>query len=399
MKRLAVPTLASAAAAALSILFYAGFARLAGDVMLGEVILTLSSVALLQIAVVPQVWVYIVAAHEDGEIDRRYGVGVVLELLGGLAGLALLLGALALPLRWLDGYRGAALWQYLALWLAGSTAAQGWFRAHEDWRRYAAWVVLPNLVRAALVAAALAGWLAVGSGRAMLTFAFFFVPELARWLPLNLPLLVARFRLQPRGVLIEGSRRALQNWLFDIGSALTEVADKVVVGALLGPQLLVVYFFARKVGVAATMVVEPVYAESYRRIMRGEIVRSPLLTGMAVALAVAAALLAGFAAVLHWPLLARVVPAAVAENAWLFAALVVIDALVAANRWSRFLSQLRGRAPLLLVVRLALFAGFAGLLAAWSGGAHGWGLLAAFAAFWFAEVVFVASRLGRMARA
>lgn len=396
---LAAPAGASAVTAGLSLLFYAGFSRAYGDAMLGTIILTLSSVALIQIALVPQAWVYVVGSPAPGDIRARYSGGVVVETLGGLAALALLALALCLPLAWLDGYRAAALIQLAALCIAGATSVQGLLRARLEWRRYVAWVVLPSALRLALVAAALGapgGALAQLAGnQAGLTLVFFLVPELVRAAVINLPALFAEFRAPTRAALAADLKPIFANWQFDIGSAVTEVADRVVVGRLLGPELLVVYFFARKAGNAVTMLVEPLYAERYRRAAAGTPGRRTWSLGAATALGVVALLLAGLAVIAAVPPLARLVPEAVSANLWLFAALMAIDGLVAANRWSRFLTQMHGRAGALLAVRLALFGAFSLTLWALAGLSGGLGLLVAFAGFWLLETLFVTFGLRR----
>lgn len=405
MKRFALPAVAVGIAAALSVLFYLGFARAFGDVVLGQVILTLSSVALLQIAVIPQSWVYIVGAHGAEEIATRFAQAATIEWLGGSAGLLLLAGATFLPIAVLNGNREAILFQFMALWAAGSTSTQGFFRAREDWTRYALWIVTPNLVRLALVATALSPGHPLGGlagDRAALVLVFFLTPELLRYSLFNVPTLVRHYRAPTRAALRPAAGRILQNWLFDMGSALTEVADKVVVGALLGPQLLVVYFFARKLGVAATMVVEPVYAEHYRRVLlrkpgreRTVAQRRVYWIGLGTAVTMATLVISAVAGSLQIAPLAGLVPASVRANVLLFFGLVLVDCLIAANRWSRYLSQLEGAAKLLLMVRVSLFAGFAAALAAFANLPGGAGLMIAFGGFWVAEATFVALWLDR----
>ena len=407
MKRFALPAVAVGIAAGLSVLFYLGFARVFGDTILGQVILTLSSVALLQIAVVPQSWVYIVGAHGAEEIAARFAQAATIEWAGGCAGLALLAAGTLLPIAVLSGNREAILLQYVALWAAGSTSTQGFFRAREDWRRYAAWVVTPNLARVVLIGAALVPGHPLGGlagDRAALVLVFFLTPELIRYAAFNLPTLLRHYRVPPRATLRPAATRILQNWLFDMGSALTEVADKVVVGALLGPQLLVVYFFARKLGVAATMVVEPVYAEHYRRVLlraagreRTTAQRRVYWIGLATALVMAALVVAAVTGSLQIAPLARLVPETVRANVPLFVGLVLVDCLIAANRWSRYLSQLEGQAQLLLMVRILLFGGFAAALAGLAHLPGGEGLMLAFGGFWVAEAAFVAVWLDRAA--
>jgi len=404
VKRFALPAVALGTSAALSVLFYLGFARVFGDTILGQIILTLSSVALLQIAVVPQSWVYIVGAHGADEIAARYSTSATIEWLGGAAGLAVLATAMMLPIAVLGGNRLAILYQFVALWAAGSTSAQGYFRAHEDWPRYVLWVVTPNIVRVILVAVTLLrGW-TLGGDRATLVLVFFLIPDLTRYLLFNVPAVLRHYQVPPRRSVRPAALRILQNWLFDMGSALTEVADKVVVGTLLGPQLLVVYFFARKLGVSATMVVEPVYAEHYRRVLlrdaggdRARAQRRVYWIGLATALAIAGIAIAAVDGGLQIAPLAKLVPPSVRAHVALFTGLVLADCLIAANRWSRYLSQLEGAAKLLLGVRIVLFASFAAALAALRGLPDGLGLMLAFGGFWLAEATFVTLWLRRAA--
>ena len=253
MKATAIPTVCYAIASASALVFYAGFSRLYGDQLLGAAILISSTMSILQIAVVPQAWAYILASPSQAELVKRFSAGVMAEVAGGLAGLCVVLVVSVLPIPIIRQYSTDALLIYCSLWVAGSTSTQGYFRAQERWAWFATWVLLPNALRVSLL------FLLPWASRAdfvdgtlvfdahLLFFVYFLLPELVgRVIVTNTPLLIRHFRLLSVHEFVTGLRHIGHNWLFDIGSALTETADKVVVGALLGPQLLVPYFFGRK---------------------------------------------------------------------------------------------------------------------------------------------------------
>src|SRR5438046_5419954 len=147
MKAFAVPTACGAIAAVLSLIFYGAFSRLYGDALLGWIIMLIASMSLVQLGLVPQAWLYVVGAASDSELKKRFSVGVLAEVGGGLIGLCVLAALCSLPIELLRNHRSEALLVFGGLWAAGSTSLQGLLRARGKWRSFAAWVLIPNVVR------------------------------------------------------------------------------------------------------------------------------------------------------------------------------------------------------------------------------------------------------------
>ncbi|QMW23910.1 hypothetical protein [Sandaracinobacteroides saxicola] len=395
----AIPTIASGLTAGLSVLFFLGLADRFGDRMLGEIILVQSAVAILQMLMIPGSWVYLLGAPDRPALETRYGEGVALELTGLLVGLALILAVTALAPLAGAGHLTAGAWaMYLSLATTAMSSCMGWLRATESWGRYLVWLILPNLLRVILVAATpllvQLGLLPANAGRAQLILFFFLLPDAIRIALIYLPLAVRHFRWQGVANTVAGARLILRNWLWDVGSAMTDVADKLVVGALVGPQMLVVYFFARRIGVATVMVTDPYYAEHYRRIAqllanRGAAWRRAWGRGVGLALALFAATVAGIMLALAIPMIARYVPDTVVQSLPLFIALMLFDSLIAGNRWGRFLVQLDGGAKRLFRLRILFFALFAAVAFAAVHAGFAYALALALAAAWAAETLIL----------
>lgn len=404
MKVFAIPTLASGLTAAMSVLFFTGVSRVLGDDLLGRIILTQSAVALVVMGCVPQCWVYLLAAKGRAELVARYRLGFSAELFGFALGV--LLVGLALTLPGADRWRGGLI-IFASLAVQSSSSCLGWLRATESWWRYLLWVLGPNLLRVPLIWATpwlvSHRWLPDAQGAPAMAMALYFLlPDMVRWLAIAAPIALRHYKWPGFRNTAIAARQILQNWLFDVGSALTDVADKVVVGTLLGPQTLVAYFFARRLGIISTMVCEPLYAEKYRRVVlltdplaRSDSQSTSFRHGLALALAMFIVMMATVVVATQVPPLAQMIPAAVIAMLPLFALVLLADCMLAANRWSRFLVQLNGGSSQLLVVRLAIFVLFA-LNVWWLGDLlAGLGLALAFGLSWFLEASYVQRLLYR----
>jgi len=266
-------------------------------------------------------------------------------------------------------------------------------------------MVAPNIVRVPLVWLtpwlAAHGWLAIPGDRTTAILLYFTVADAVRWLLMYLPLVRRNYQLPSFATTISGTRKILQNWFFDVGSAFTDIADKVIVGAVLGPQLLVVYFFARKVGTVASMVNEPFFTEHFRRIGQtvGTLRASAQTRIYRHGIALSGVIFIGVATVvalaLRVPQIAHFMPPSIAVHLLLFVLILGIDCALAANRWSRFVTQLDGGVKLLLLVRLSAFGLFAAGVAMFGNQFDGLGLCIAFASGWAAEAAFLIGRLRR----
>ncbi len=399
MKAFAVPTVTSGLAAALSVLFFLGLANRFGDAMLGQIILVQTAAALVQIALVPSCLVYLLGAPGGADTDARYREGLALEWAGTLAGLVVVAIGEAVV-----GPAGAgAVMLYLSLALQASAATMGRARVRNQWRRYMLWILLPNLIRVPLVwglpwLAAAQGWNLAGLDRATIIFLCFLVPDAIRFLVLYLPGALVHFRWPGLAAIRSAARQIYRNWFFDVGSAATDQADKLFVGALFGPQVLVAYFFARRIGVVTVMVTEPFYMELYRRRVTGASqlgVGGIWARGLGFALAIWAGMAVFVVAATQIPPLARFVPQAVVALLPMFITVMLLDSLFAANRWSRFLAQMTARAVQLFGVRLAAFGLFALVALVAAPALPVWGVVVAMASALLVEAAYVRALVAR----
>lgn len=410
MKVFAVPTITAGLTAAMSMLFFVGLSRCFGDALLGKIIVVQAGAGLVAMVCIPQCWVYLIGARSPAELRSRYAQGLSTELIGIAMGAVIVGLGVSLPVFAAPEWRSGALIIYVSLAIQASSSCLGWLRANESWRRYAFWNLAPNVVRVPLIW--LTPWLVHqgvlpdASGDAPLVMALYFLaPDIVRLVLVYLPIAARNYAWPGFGQTLSGARSILQNWLFDIGSAATDTADKLVVGTLLGPHILVAYFFARKLGIITIMVTEPFYAEHFRRVVKlgapaawSQMVTRVYLQGIGFAAGLYAAMMCGVAIILSIPPLAAFVPRAISAAIWLFAAVLLVDCLLAANRWSRYLAMMNGAASRLLLVRLSLFALFL-VNTAWFGNAFsGMGLAGAFALTWALEAGYVRAQTGRLRR-
>jgi hypothetical protein len=406
MKAFAVPTVCSAVAAALSLIFYGAFSHFYGDTVLGWVIMLTAAMSLVQLGLVPQAWLYVVGATDDANLQKRFSIGVLAEAGGGLMGLCVIALLFTLPIDLLRSYRSEALLVFAGLWIAGSSSVQGLSRARGSWRPYAAWVLIPNVLRVifviALPLAARAGIIPdLGEHTVAMIGIYFFAPDLLRFLLVNLGFLAKFFHLPSTDDFIAGLRGIWHNWLFDFGSAITESGDKILVGALVGPHLLAAYFFARKIGAAVTIVIEPFYAEHYRRIVLGppeqrkQAQIATYIKGTLLGIAVSSVGAGVVLTVSSMPVAAIYVPEGVQTNIALFCAVLLIDSGIAANRWGRYISQSRNRSLMLLIFRIMSFSIFGLSLMLLKDLAGGLALSLSFFLMWLSDALLVSMLVGR----
>lgn len=402
MKVFAIPTIASGLTAAMSVLFFIGLSRVVGDQLLGQVILVQAAAAIVAMVCIPQCWVYLLAAADRKDLLARYRRGFTAEAAGFAAGVVVIAATLAFST---DGRWSGGLLIFVSLAVQASSSCLGWLRATESWYRYILWVVGPNLIRVPLIWAT--PWLVshewlpdARNHQANVIILYFLAPDLVRWLAIAVPIALRNYRWPGLSETVAATRIILQNWLFDVGSALTETADKVVVGTLLGPQTLVAYFFARRLGIVATMVCEPFYAEQFRRTLAvsDSLARSVRQTrvyrlGLGLAIALFAVMMAAVLFATNVPMLARWVPEAILVLLPVFTLVLLLDCLSAANRWSRFVVQINGGHAMLLGARIALFCLFT--FNVWIVGDRlgGLGLAAAFALSWLLETGYISNLL------
>ena len=409
MKPFLVPSACGAVVAATSLVFYALFDRVFGSAFLGMVIIVQSVAAILQMTVVPQSWLYVMAAPDRPELERRYALSMLIELITGAAGTILALGLTFLPIRVLSAHRWELVLIFLGLWAAGSTSHQGFLRARLAWTRYTIYILWPAFIRLAFIlTAALLPRLGItvrwSDWSVAVIGALFFVPEASRYAVAQSWGLSRHGQRFPGAEMVAALRRIAHNWLFDLGSGFIENADKLLVGWLVSPTILVVYFFARRIGGAITIAIEPLYAELYRRI---EVRRTPhrrrdetlaWLIGAAVAAVAAGGLALLFIGAELVPAVARYIPASLTANPAIFVTLLLIDAGVSVNRWARFLYQEGFGSTFLLFVRLGLRGIFGLALLAGASTHVNEGIVYAYLLMFVCESAFVAFSLARRHR-
>jgi O-antigen/teichoic acid export membrane protein len=366
MKAFALPSFSAGLAAITSLIYYSLFARQFGDVLLGNFIFIISLVSLVQIALIPQAWVYIIGAPSSSVIRYRFSIGVAVELFGGLLAALILIVLCLIPATSLRNHATEVAVVFMGLWIAGCSSPQGLARRLELWNIFLCWTLLSNVIRLIFMLVydfifVPFGPLNADTDKWQIFFLFYLLPEVIRLL-LVYPYLLRKFYIPVsfKRVFLE-ARMILNNWLFDVGSAITEVADKVVVGYLLGPTFLVVYFFARKISILCVMILEPYFAESYRRIVTS--VRVNLrqaasriyFCGMSISLGILAIIILTLFLNSETVFLRRFVPAAIYHHLYVFVSVLAIDCFIAANRWGRFLTQLTRKHVHLFAVRLISF--------------------------------------------
>jgi len=393
VKVVAIPAITSALTAGLSVLFFIGLSRVYGDTTLGRIILIQAAAALVQVVCIPSSWVYLLGASGPHEIVERYSHGQAVEWAGTAVGLAIMAVVSAVSGVW----ERELLLSYFALSIAASSSCLGYLRATSSWRRYVAWVLMPNMIRLPLVWATPA---IVGAGimpnlagsLAAIIACYFLVPELFRLVTISVPLVIEKFEWQGLTRIVAGARRIMHNWLFDLGSAATDQADKLLVGSLLGPHVLVAYFFGRRMGGLAVMVTEPIYWELYRRNAarsdRRDLERV-WWKGLASAFVLWSLMAGAVGLAILTPPVARFLPNAIVGLFGVFLGVMLLDGLSAANRWSRYLAQAAGRATRLLVVRLSIFGVFAVTLALLAPRLPTWGVVLAMLASLACESAYV----------
>ncbi len=408
MKAFAIPTMCGALNAVGSLAFFGAFAYVHGDLSLARLVLVQAIVAVLQMALVPQCWLYVMSGIDPADTRDRFNASITLEAMLYVAGLMLLIAGMQTPVRPFEEYGTEALLFFAGLGLAGMTSYQGMLRAQERWVVLGAWMLLPTALRLVLIAFVASGTIAVPTDPAVaarwFVLVYFVVPEAIRFLAICVPIATFNWHRTTRTCILAAIRTVKHNWLFDVGGAASEHLDKVFVGLLVNPILFVVYFFARRIGAGISIAVEPFFAEMYRRKVRQKEAGSRsfmlrmLVAGNGMGLLVALAGTSFILLIRNLGAISTYIPTSVTANWWVFIALVMIDGVVAGTRWSRYVFQ-SGRSSLtFLIVRLALKLAFAAalLLVDTMGGAA---LVLAYGLVWMLEFAFVAVHAGHLDRA
>lgn len=400
MKVFAIPTICGAFNAVASLVFFGYFAYLYGDPALARLVLVQAVIALAQMVMVPQCWLYVLSGVGKDELEQRYWAAVVLEMICYATGLLVLLGLASIPVTTIVEYRSEALLFYLALGLAGMASHQGYFRARHDWFTLAAWMLMPTAARLVLITLSATGVLSPIEGTASpawYVFLYFLVPEMLRFVLINAPRILPRIsRIKCKDIAATG-RSVAHNWLYDMGSGFCENVDKVFVGLLVSPTIFVVYFFARRIGNGISIVMEPYFAEMYRRLLTSSAKRidnymqKTLLLGNAIGISVGFIGSVLILIIRHIEFFQAYIPPSLSSNWEIFFIIVIGDGGVAGNRWSRFIFQEGRVSVIFLLVRIGLkFLFAAGLLLTDVLGSYAVAFM--FIIIWLVEYIYVAAR-------
>lgn len=391
-----IPAIASAGTAGLSLLFYLIVARVFGENWLGELLIIQAGTAIVGCALMPQALLHLLGAKDREERVERYREAASIEWICYPAGL-LAITVVAMHLDFVPAeWRSAIPIIFASLGIQGFGSIMGWLRAEQDWPRYLAWNLLPNVVRVPMMVLLLTMGGTESAQFGNLTNAevvalIFLLPDLCRVAAIALPIWLKYGAFVSFGRMRSAFRSIRHNWLYDLGSSLTETGDRIVVGLLLSPTLLVFYFFARRLGVVATMVTEPIFAEAFRRGIEAGKFESlkTVARSFAAALVVAGAMIGIAFASLLWPETAEFIPPVVSTYPAVLLAIVGIDALIASSRWNRYVAHVRQRGTELLYVRLLAFICFVAVIYFTNAGVHPAMLVIALATAWSLETSYL----------
>ena len=252
-----IPSVCGFVVAAISMLFYGTLVNLASTEVAAGFIATTSLAAMIQIACLPQAWIYVYRQPSKSIITSSNLVEIT--------GICLGLGFATAISNFTDN--GVALvYAYLALAMAGSTVSLGYLRGKRFWALFATSTLLPSFTRLAIALFLVSTKPGKIESLTSIILVFLLIPEGIRYLTFSIPVIALNWTSTTVAEVTDTWKKVFHNWLYDIGSATTEVADKYLISLIVSPQLLVVYFFARKITSVITISIEPIYALKYRKL-------------------------------------------------------------------------------------------------------------------------------------
>lgn len=395
MKREAFVVSGSSAAVGGSSLIFYSILMAQSDATLMAGFISITAIAsIVQIGLVPNTMIFVYSAGTRKRRNNNVFYAVILEIIGLSIG-ALLLGLAALVYE----TQIAIIIVFLSYSMAGSTSCIGYIRAENRWLFYIIAFVLPSALRLAIILIDLANG-RIQSTLSGIALHYLLLPEIIRYAIVVPPIFFSNFRMPNWLSMQRACRIVFGNWVYDVGSAMVEVGDRLILSLLLSPNLLVLYFFARRLGAATTIVLEPFYAITFKTIVNSK-VESYLARDLLNVLG-RGYIISGTIALLCWGSLSSVlysvqsaasfIPALVEDFGLTFGALVLIDAAIAANRWGRYLSLLDGHVLALMTSRLMCLALFFCIVWLWPSETRVLGLLAGFASFAVLEFSFICLR-------
>lgn len=407
MKVFAIPTICGAVNAAGSLIFFGLFAYFYSDASLARLVLIQAVVAMAQVVMIPQCWLYVLGGTDSDELEERYWSAIIIEVSCYFSALLIIAAFLQLPISLIQEYKYEALLFFVSLGLTGMSSHQGFFRARHAWFWLGAWMILPTMSRLVILALSSSGILIRPdqiNAPIWYILIFFVVPDILRMLFINMPWAVSRVsKIHPQNVKL-AFRSVSHNWLYDMGSGFCDHIDKVFVGILARPGLFVLYFFARRIGNSISIVLEPYLAEMYRRMvatnvrLRPNYMQRTLFHANLIGAGVAILGIVGILVVRHIEFISGYIPISVSDNWYLFFMILLIDGCVAGSRWSRFVFQSGRTSVVFLLVRIALkFVFAAGLLLIPAIGDMTIAIM--FGIIWGLEYLWVAARARKLDRA
>ena len=377
--------------AAASLLFYSILTAQINVELMAAFITSTAIAGLFQIVFVPNSMLFVYSSRTEERRKHNVFYAFLFEITGVTLGLL----ALIIASPFLNDLNVLVL-AFLSFALAASTGGIGYLRGERRWVFYALAFVLPSIMRFTLILIDQANDQVANELR-YIVLRYFFIPEIIRYL-IVVPFIVLPHVRIPRWRSAKCAfRMVFHNWIFDGGSAIVELGDRIILSVILSPTMLVLYFFARKLGAGATVVLEPFYAISFKSFLNAKVgsytskdIFKVLGTGYFIG-GVMALLIFGFLfVVIHSvPNAERFIPVIVVDFPIMFGVLLLIDSMIAANRWSRYLSLLDSRALILLGWRLVCLGLFIAAVWVWPSDAKAMGLIVGFFFFALAEHLFI----------
>jgi hypothetical protein len=385
----------STVVAASSLVFYSILTAQTDVTLMASFIAAQAIAGIVQIAFVPNGMIFVYSAGTRNRRNDNVFYAVSFELIGFALGAALLAVAVT-PL-----HIGAAVFiAFIGFGMAGSTSCLGHIRSENRWFFYTVSFLLPSIGRLALVLVDLAGG-SIPSQLYDIMVRYFLWPETLRYLIVVPPIFLRNLRI-PRWQRAKRAFRLLfHNYVYDLGSAVVEVGDRLILSAIVSPTLLVVYYFSRRLGTATIVVLEPFYAIEFKRFANSKFgsytsrdLAGVLTKGYLIGATIAVFVWCILTFVMFWvPAAMHFIPSFVIDFRVTFAALIIIDSVIAANRWSRYLTLLDGRTLALLSWRLICLAVFLSITWCWPFETEALGLVLGFFCFALAEYIFISLRV------
>jgi hypothetical protein len=340
-----------------SFAFYTFLTVIYGSSVTSQFIASCALASILQVVLIPQGWVYILASLSPRDSIQRYQSTLILESLGSALGICILI-LLINPFF----HRADVTVAFIAYAMAGSTSSQGLLRFENKWGLYSINILLPSIIRLGLVIWGLQDKDGTTLNVLNIILIYLLLPELIRFAVFNFPRFF-QFSLIRSFLLAQKSFVYIyRNWFYDAGSSLIENIDKLVIQLIASPGIMLTYFFARKVTSISSMLIEPYYSTSFSGIIRSEAhlqnglrLYKPLANGYKIAVLSSIVIISFIIILPALAPLSHYLPNFTTQLFILFVTIVIIDSLISANRWARYASILTDNARNYFLARIGFF--------------------------------------------